>query len=124
MKANELRIGNWIEWAGNNIRVTEICEFIDADAGRQGLNIDGAWLDDCSPIPLTPEILEKVGFEKVDNFYFHPLIGDYSMEAYDDEFIFACDDCFYNVNLKHVKYLHQLQNLYFALTGYELNIDL
>lgn len=64
-------------------------------------------------IPLTPEILEKCGFVQTSAATFgNGIIGIYFGEG----------EYFYNHGKG--KYLHQLQNLYFALTGEELNCPL
>jgi len=67
-----------------------------------------------SPIQLTPEILEKCGL--INNKIFPEIeyftLVDGSLHFEDR---YTCVD---------VKYLHQLQNLYFALTGVELNVQL
>ncbi len=123
MNAKELRIGNWLEWDNEYYQI-EIGSFytqLKSEDGRRLFN-------EIKPIPLTPEILKKAGFRKI-NYYdgnsFGLKISD-SHEFVCNERVFylACDDSFYNEVLDHIKYLHQLQNLYFALTGEELNIEL
>ena len=67
-----------------------------------------------SPIELTKDWLIKFGYTKEDsNFWF---IGHIVWE-YDDG-VFICDK-----NGITLKYVHQLQNLYFALTGKELTLQ-
>lgn len=62
-----------------------------------------------TPIPLTPEILEKCGFEKCScGGWKHGI----HISKYDN------GKLYYKTVI--IKYLHQLQNLYFALTGEEL----
>lgn len=75
-----------------------------------------------SPIPLTPEILEKAGF-KAKGSGFWNLEKDFcSLEVYiNDKSITTFS---YNWEVAECQNLHQLQNLYFALTGEELNIEL
>lgn len=82
-------------------------------------------LRDLSPIPITSEWLERLGFEETYNSQFrikfdHPCnyIGfdfskneDKSMEGFR----------YYGHYIK-IKYIHTLQNIYFALTGKELEI--
>lgn len=85
-------------------------------------------------IPVTPEILEKCGFEsdvtemyelclnQKDESPFIRIYPKYNMDYYlhnDDGD--HCDDI---KLLKPPQYLHQLQNLYFALTGEELTVQL
>jgi hypothetical protein len=120
IKASELRIGNWVT----------------TDAGRTGI-IDGyaiQQIDEAGdvfdsgfrPIPLTPEILEKCGFEYRENNYnkfYRKAIEQASLKimVHSERFYFSPFEMNYETELK---YLHQLQNLYFALTGNELEINL
>lgn len=87
-------------------------------------------LIDLFPIPLTPEILEKAGLEKVDNSSQHSIIWKKSlvgfsstMKLYESGGEYCFSPFEWNYTLK-VKYLHQLQNLYYALTGTELSITI
>lgn len=83
-----------------------------------------------SPIPLTPEWLERCGFEflpfdkgvslfdyfkKSDNFELFILHKGVKCEYQPGVF-------YYKDENHPIKYLHQLQNLYFTLTGEELQI--
>ena len=125
IQANELRIGNWYDDYGNYKQVTpnDILKAWESER---------FWME---PILLTPEILEKCGFE-----FQH--IGNYI--RYSSEFTFIeldNDGDFYHVFIKqkdttdsnicdvvildcNVSYLHQLQNLYYALTQTELIVNL
>lgn len=81
------------------------------------------------PIPLTPEWLERFGFQKTKNggtfaeYYWSGKGMDLTLDLelststpeYDSQYVSG------STQLKHV---HQLQNLYFALTGEELEIKL
>lgn len=128
INANELRLGNWIKNGFNQpIKINGIIS--------EG-NTGGYALKTLSPIPLTAEILEKAGFK--DNIL---LLGEQGVCSYGWHLIastykgiskvnlaYDYDDCAYEShNAEHqteIKYLHQLQNLYFALTGQELEISL
>lgn len=80
-------------------------------------------LEELEPIPLTPEILEAAGFERGCPY------SKNGWTAPEQAFFFEDDNNFdpremssgrvFSVEIKH---LHQLQNLYFALTGTELTI--
>lgn len=80
-------------------------------------------LQDLHPIPLTPEILVKCGFKKLNNAWV-PI--DYSATDYLKWSFTIWDnkDGTYRYNsaefIPELKSLHQLQNLYYALTGEEL----
>lgn len=116
IKASELRIGNWI--SGTNdlyVKITNINQStIRYDVDNELESI----LDDyCNikPIPLTEEILLKCGFNNHTNEMF--FIAGLQ--------IWKCNDLFLcNKNGVIIKSLHQLQNLFFALTKTELQIYL
>lgn len=118
MKANEFRIGNWVKYRIYDEMDTpkeyDAYSKIEAeDLLHLQQNPEDA---DYKPIPITPEILEKCGFKKFEsgNFY-HPK----TMFELTPKFWLEGSE-------RAVKagYLHQLQNLYFALTGEELEVKL
>jgi hypothetical protein len=82
------------------------------------------------PIPLTPEILDKVGFKHNENMCSWDLVINSGLLAIDDtDFSIAIFNNhselgFAGSNKSSVKSVHRLQNIYFALTGEELNITL
>ena len=134
MEANELRIGNFLY--GKEIERVK------------AIGIEGyVWFDEernlsvelCQPIPLTEEWLLKFGFKAWDNketiyalerdidkynntcfrFWFQSdkLIFDYIQNEVHPTESFFDDKNIIRLDIQHV---HQLQNLYFALTGVEL----
>lgn len=144
IKVNELRIGNWIyqEDKDHPKRHYEISSCYDIekfdDFPEQG-----------EPIPLTPDILEeKCGFsymcvegisrlseyvgEEEEKGDTHNWTMSINQSDYCDRFRFEIVKwgeqeyfTFSNQWLRiRIKYLHQLQNLYFALTNTELEISL
>jgi hypothetical protein len=114
MKASELRIGNWIaheptidDWEEIIVRPGTIiqCEISP---------------DSFMPIPLTEEWLLNLGLtdlkrknEKHFKFNDFVYVLDYGCVTYNGVIISRQD----------IKYVHQLQNLYFALTGEELILN-
>lgn len=70
-----------------------------------------------SPIELTEEILLKVSDRVMRSYFFDVGIGFYIVKE---------GDLFYlkisGIMLRQIKYVHQLQNVYFALTNKELEI--
>lgn len=122
--AAELRIGNVLK-EGEVISIKDKSLACRRETGQTfGFEIRHA-----NPIKLTPELLEKCGFE-----FYHighndfGLVGGFTgakgiiINQYKDG-IFGFD---YGEegNVTELIYLHQLQNLYFALTGEELTINL
>lgn len=69
-----------------------------------------------SPIPLTPEILEQCGFnhEIHDDTSYYIQHNIWFCHIGDDWYLSSHTEC------KPFQYLHQLQNLHFALTNEEL----
>jgi hypothetical protein len=133
IQASEVRIGNWVKlkfnpkYPATKLEIT--VKSIDYDFLLHAeYYINGDFLHEIDPIPLTPEILEKVGFEKLgveedDIFYRLPfgyLLGkQLTISGY-----FEFDGKFITHGKPEIKYVHTLQNLYFALTGTELTIEL
>lgn len=112
MKANELRIGNIYKHPLNSEKYTKIShsDFISG------------FIDSFKPIPLTEEWLLKFGFVKdsISDLFLdindtHFLIWDNKRLEFQsdesDDFICFCES------------VHQLQNLYFALTSEELTLN-
>jgi hypothetical protein len=113
MKANELRVGNWVY----DIR------------GEQNIQCDLQFMkqahDRLYPIPITEEWLLKFGFDK------HPNPnGTRSWCYYKDRERWVIQSMLdlnsFSFGITPLKpelnFVHQLQNLYFALTGEELEI--
>lgn len=119
MKANELRIGNlvFLSWEKEpEYKGYRRYEFsFDLIHSVKHLH----------PIPLTEEWLLKFGFQArytighSAQYYINenPVTHDWMLSI----LWLEGDDCpFYKNGHHKIKYVHQLQNLYFALTGEEL----
>lgn len=127
----ELRIGNWVN-----------CHFLTTNFNAQVLQMtpgmvvvqDGEHknsygFENISPIHLTPEILKNCGFEKLqDDGSFgmekqvkikatHIILSEGDRNGFCEVFICGMDDV-------RVQHLHQLQNLFYALTQTELEVKL
>lgn len=111
VNAKELRIGNFILWDGNFYEVK--ASFFDQYEGT-----------DIRKIPLTEELLLKFGFEKNRNLQW--IIGLTNKDCL-SEFILK-HNSIYGFRLdqegcygfSEIKYVHQLQNIFFTLTEEEL----
>jgi len=119
MKANELRIGNRVNLYGSEATI------IPNDF-EKWFQYEPNWESKAfKPILLTEEWFLKFGTKKNENndlFIQHPtneLLRFYLVDGFIQE---TKSDCCPISNYKHIKYVHQLQNLYFALTGNELEI--
>ena len=105
----ELRIGNLVKVNDTIIEVTEI----------QLRGINPNWdsykhsYDDLQPIALTEEILEKTNLRA-------DIKKDYY--EYGNFFLERANNIWYCEHIE-VTSLHQLQNIYFALSGEELDVS-
>ena len=136
MKASELRIGNLVYVTDNltNLIFKEITP-INIHNLMHLTGWDKSPVDiEFEPIPLTEEFFLKFGFENIDkggndfitytdsehNYYLQIDVrrkdGKYLIldNSFDDLRAFSMVD---------IEYVHQLQNLYFALTGDELKYE-
>jgi len=121
MKVHELRIGNKLE-EGEVVAISKTNFSIND--GYSTWRSDMMVNDWGNPIPLTEETLLKCGFNRLGSIKnVHRKITDGKtmyLYKYGDDF----DWQFGDHHLCTLKHLHQLQNIYFALTGEELNIQL
>lgn len=138
MKATELRIGNFIYGYTENDEDEEVECLVKvvvldyADITDYRIWVEGFSSKDASeyygafnPIPLTAEWLLKFGFRNTiknrDSGYLQ-----YGLQRMAFDFMVCIEldtePDFYlqNKMILNLKYVHQLQNLYFALTGEEL----
>ena len=76
-------------------------------------------IEDIYPIELNPSILEKCGFDVTSKgFYQHPNWYNVSLKYLRGTYNLRCN--FMDIVANNIDYLHQLQNLYYTLTGEEL----
>ena len=126
MKANELRLGNYVKWS----------ELASMGFGETQVSLKNIMYNQLlKPIPLTEEWLLKFGFEKIiydseETGYgveYKLAIDEHSTIAIQSDFSFGIEDnedndCSVFFSNDIIKYVHRLQNLYFALTDKELKI--
>lgn len=114
IKANELRIGNFVDWNGEVGIVSQLLEKdIFFKCGETDL------YDAINPIPLTKEWFNKFGYYN-ENRPNHFEKDEYTIDWH---IFWDCNGMFIeDKNGIRIKYVHQLQNLYFALKQRELTI--
>jgi hypothetical protein len=123
LRASELRVGN--------ITTLGVVSLIDQDVFRvvdsEGDSFKNTWAD-IQPIPLTEEWLLKFGFDKVGialtSIAIAPLNLPCTFNLPNTPFSFCQGKLILTTGTGdfcvNIEYVHQLQNLYFALTGEEL----
>lgn len=149
VEPKELRIGSLV-YPGNFLHDNEIVSVLEIfkgsydqyeirfsakDASGQPYT-PSALVEKCNPVPLTSEWLERFGFEKhedlppsykIPNIDGWPIFVEGVLIDYVDGKIQSQAMCFsvqvqMEYEIAKVQYVHQLQNLYFALTGQELEL--
>jgi hypothetical protein len=161
MKAQELRIGNWVHQVDPYVGFPWDIEMTIHHFDKRYLTEDLIY-PYFTPIPLTEEWLLKFGFEAKGNYTKHgngqdwtpeypqTMYTDYVIDAHDEDYFFLRYEvmiyqqkngeldahatesvhkgswykfAYESIPVKFPLYVHQLQNLYFALTGEELTIN-
>ena len=138
VNSNELRLGNWLSTSGG-FPMYVVAIWSD----EANLNFDGnegdVWESNykfLDPIPLTVDWLERFGFEQ-----FTKTVGGGDINCcYEDyrnshmaiipikggEFEIEFAPLFQTIDernhLRTIKYVHELQNIWFSLTGKELQL--
>lgn len=128
MNANEIRVGNGLNYKLSNGETiyTVVTDTIIMRAVQFSSDFNN-WF---SPIPLSPEILEKCGFELNRNNELSIEINDIASHL---ELMSGTGGFYYpsftqtpqgdeerTVYFNRINSLHQIQNLYFSLCGEEL----
>lgn len=131
MKASELRIGNW--FAPDTLGAPE--GHYDQITAKDIAELESDPLDDYyKPILLTTKILERCGFEldelkcwsKINLPHSPNILSINGSSGIGRGTVWlrnkASNEANFAINLPSIQYLHQLQNLFFAIAGEELEL--
>lgn len=129
MKKTELRIGNLVEypaWNNDGSKAYFSIRDIYFEEGKIGLTngiiqVPSSCLEFIKPIPLTEEWLLKFGFEEADNCL--ELEINESISIFYAGYLGLMIDGVFGFLENEQNFVHQLQNLYFALTNEELTLN-
>lgn len=117
MRIQDLRIGNYFK--EKNEEEIYKCQGIYTDNCDETIVYYSQFymdIETCKPIPLTEEWLLKFGFEEyMDGLRLNSIV----IRLEKSELWYVSK---HNIVLNKIRYVHQLQNLYFALTGEELTV--
>lgn len=131
IQANELRIGNIVlrtKWLQRYCKKPETWEYKQIIVDANDILSCKLRPDYFKPVPINPERLEKCGFE-IDELR---CWGKINLPNSPNVLLINCGDgigrgtvwlrnIIGSINLTSVYHMHRIQNLYFALTGKELN---
>lgn len=108
MKIEELRYGNKIIYIDKEVSVDEHL-FVDYSSSGGYCELY------FKPIPITEEWLKRFGFKEGKK-------GPFAIDMIPDKLFISMDweDPEEGIRVPKPKFVHQLQNLYFAITGEEL----
>jgi len=111
MKSTDLRIGNYIY--NNEGEITKVAllgaDLVMVDDSKKVIE------KNCAPIPLTEDWLLRFGFESSGDDGYNTDWNNGNITIVEGVDYFIEDKTGVNI-----EYVHQLQNLYYALTGAEL----
>lgn len=126
MKTNEFRIGNLIKYRDTICEVSNLGHFFRADKLDTSCTYGTDNPEEFEPIKLTEEWLLKFGFVKYgEKYHIGFNYGAYSVSTVGDVFNhwYLHHEFDKSKRITHnIQYVHQLQNLYFALTHTELKL--
>ena len=112
MQSKDLRIGNLVKHLDCNLKVLKIG--FTKIWTKDGLKS----YDDIEPVDLTEEILLiNCRFKKSPHDIRFKTLNSVRLKTTEKGFKFN-----YGESIRYIKYVHELQNLYFALTGEELEL--
>ena len=136
MKATELRMGDWVLVDGEPIKIAETLLTYFTAWKKDGTFCGEIGYEAAEPIILTEEILEKYDWD-VDSTDEDCLVcfwinEEYQLEVYINKFakedgwtVSVCNgegECVISYYLRHIKYVHELQHLLWAL-GVEKEVE-
>ena len=137
---NELRIGNYVQYTKNgyikydtvkSIYYDDELKIYRIELNNGDFNLYNLTVKGINPIPLTRELLLKCGFSNDDDDnknLFLCLSGESEFIEYDGRekrfYVLFADGGDGGAVKTKVKYLHQLQNLYYSISNKELKINI
>ena len=120
MKANELRISSIFRWKSTG-KVDNVKSIVTVGSKTY---INDVCISDCEPVKLDEDWFREFGFNQVNTSWYKDenfAIYEIITLSYKKAYCFVSDDMF--IKDFEIKHVHQLQNLYFALTGSELTTN-
>ena len=125
MKKNELRIGNLLrdKVSKTELKVIELTEkdIVTYVIDRSKFPLKNGW--GIEPMPLTEDLLLRFDFKKIENDGVYYTLNGVNIDLDFETFLINNhSDMWDNYGVK-LNYVHELQNLYFALTKEELKIN-
>ena len=120
IQSNTLRIGNLVNYKGNTVTIDAI-GLLSAMIKESPLPIE---YDDLEPIPITEDILVRMGFKNSTIGWQRHLFKDNSIGLIKlrDSWLIGISGGFGLVNIKHINSIDQLQNVFYFCSQQELTL--
>jgi hypothetical protein len=117
MELRDLRLGNYIQDESGNIKSVE------ALSSARGIEVEGGDpLEIYDPLLLNSEWLLRLGFHASGSSWLHisENFSGFDVQLLDELYFLNSDGLPFSNGFT---YVHQLQNLYYAMTGSELMVE-
>lgn len=135
MKANDLRIDNWIKYEDKLVQVVQLSSLMILCQRDENQFLVNHEPEIFQPIELTEELLLKIGFDAMHScryMYEKSIINKHNKKVVvyitfhmiNKTLRIDFSNDLQVLNLYDIQYLHQLQNAYYCLTGKELKVEL
>jgi hypothetical protein len=125
IRAQELRIGNWVEYDNRYFQIDSIADvFPTLNTPEFGIGVVD--YNNIKPIPLTEEWLLKFGFKLLNKKYRKTGFLHCNKIWFPLTVRFYCHGIwveYFGQQIGEIKYVHQLQNIYFAIEKEELKLQ-
>ena len=124
LKVGDLRIGNVLFYGDRIAKVSSVyrTHFV-CEEPKTRLVFGNSIQNNFQPIPLTEEWLVKFGFKKDTGDIYHYNFFKACFTA-DNPMWFGQSGCCQDETIKeNIKYVHELQNIYYAITNQELTCN-
>lgn len=131
IEARDLRIGNLVMAGNSRVLVNGIHDGFSGGInpyswsgdGDSGIDVDYEF-SVLSGVPLTEDWLVKLGFvhRTAQDISWYSIDGKNGISLSDNKFNFITGNFVCQLVLREIQYVHELQNLYFSITGKELVI--
>jgi hypothetical protein len=117
MELKDFRLGNFIQDKSGNIKSVEALSSLTGIAVEEGNSFEIY-----EPILLNNEWLLKLGFRACGTSWLHVSqhFSGFDVQLIDEQYFLNSDGLPFSNGFA---YVHQLQNLYYAMTGSELPIE-
>ena len=115
MKARELKVGDWVSYKGDYYPITDSSDD-DVITITNENNFEIFSASNLEPITLSSEILEKNGWKHHVDYGRHYYTKDnIDLCRFEHDGIVTYTFCYNHQAIKHISYVHELQNLLWAL---------